>query len=133
MAPATPQQFSIMNSSDLGDALHRAARVAVPLVALAITVGQLVFWLGGQFRLALERRNDQLARWWVGLLGLRALQCPPSPLSRPSEPSYPSDPLPKPAAQRKPRTKKPAAAKPAAASPRPARRARRQKSAMATA
>lgn len=131
MAPATPQQFFIMNSFDLGDALHRAARVAVPLVALAITVGQLVFWLGGQFRLALERRNDQLARWWVGILGLQALPCP-SPSSRP-QPSYPSDPLPKPAAQRKPRTKKPAAPKPAAGSPRPARRARRQKSAMATA
>ena len=121
--------FSTMKSSaQLGFALQRAAYVVAPLVAFAITLVQLVFWFGGQFRLALEERNDQFAAWWVGVLGLAP--------SRASEPSQPSEPLPvlvaapapatepnAPAKPGKARRAKTATPKPAAKS-RPARKAR---------
>jgi hypothetical protein len=123
--------LTMKSSAQLGFALQRAAYVVAPLVALAITLVQLVFWFGGQFRLALEERNDQLAAWWVDVLGL----APGNPVtaSKPSEPFQPSEPLPvlvaAPAPEpikRKAKRAKPAP-KPAAAKPRPARRARRAK------
>lgn len=117
------------SSAQLGFALQRAAHVAVPLVALAITLIQLVFWFGGEFRLALEERNDQFAAWWVSVLGLApcvtGFPVTASPASYPSQlsqPSEPSEPLPVLVAAPKPIARKAERAP----KPRPARRARRR-------
>jgi hypothetical protein len=86
------------------------------LVAFAITCAELAYWLGGRLRLTLDTRNDQLARWWVSVLGV-------GPVTAPA-------PVVAPEAARTPRARKAAAAPvvaPAApgGGPRPARRARK--------
>jgi len=114
-----PSDFS---SANIGRNLETAARVITPLIALAITTAELVYWLGGELRIAIDTRNDQLAAWWVAVLGVT-----PAPTVTP-------DPImiaPAPAPVRKPRTyaKKAAVAAPPAPAtpdpkrPRPAKRA----------
>jgi hypothetical protein len=89
------------------------------LVALAITCAELAYWLGGRLRLTLDARNDQLARWWVSVLGVGPVVPPEAPAVAP-------------VAARTPRARK-AAAAPAVApaapagAPRPARRARKSR------
>lgn len=64
-----------LTASDWGPSLHRAARVvgtvAAFLITIALVAGGCAYSLGRQLRLAIEARNDQLAAWWVGVLGLR--------------------------------------------------------------
>ena len=62
-----PSDFS---SANIGRNLQTAARVIAPLIALVITTAELAYWLGRELRLALDERNDQLAAWWVGVLGV---------------------------------------------------------------
>jgi hypothetical protein len=68
-------RIQTLTASDWGPSLHRAARVAGTVAALLITTalvaGECAYGLGRQLRLAIEARNDQLATWWVGVLGLR--------------------------------------------------------------
>ena len=125
-----PSDFS---SANIGRNLKTAARVITPLIALAITTAELVYWLGGELRIAIDTRNDQLAAWWVAVLGVA-----PAPASAPAPapapvPTVTPDPImiaPAPAPVRKPRTdtKKAAVAAPPAPAtpdpkrPRPARR-----------
>jgi hypothetical protein len=89
------------------------------LVAFAITCAELAYWLGGRLRLTLDTCNDQLARWWVSVLGLEPVAAPEAPVVAP-------------VAARTPRVRKAAAAPvvaPAApgGEPRPARRARKSR------
>lgn len=64
-----------LTASDWGPTLHRAARVAGTVAAFLLTIAlvasECAYNLGRQLRLAIEARNDQLAAWWVGVLGLR--------------------------------------------------------------
>jgi hypothetical protein len=122
-----PSDFS---SANIGRNLKTAARVIAPLIALAITTAELVYWLGGELRIAIDTRNDQLAAWWVAVLGVAPAPAPaPAPV-----PTVTPDPImiaPAPAPVRKPRTyaKKaavaapPAPAAPGPKRPRPAKRA----------
>jgi hypothetical protein len=95
------------------------------LVALAITCAELAYWLGGRLRLTLDARNDQLARWWVSVLGV-------GPVAAPAPVVAPEAPMVAPVAVRTPQARK-AAAAPAVAptapvgAPRPARRARKSR------
>jgi hypothetical protein len=88
------------------------------LVAFAITCAELAYWLGCRFRLTLDTRNDQLARWWVSVLGV-------GPVAAPAPVVAPEAPVVAPVAARTPRVRK-AAAAPGGA-PRPARRARKSR------
>jgi hypothetical protein len=93
------------------------------LVAFAITCAELAYWLGGRLRLTLDTRNDQLARWWVSVLGV-------GPMAAPAPVVAPEAPVVAPVVARTPRARRAAAAPvvaPAApgGDPRPARRARK--------
>lgn len=134
-----PSDFS---SSNIGCNIQVAARVITPLVALAITTAELVYWLGGELRIAIDIRNDQLAAWWVGVLGISSA---PEPVAEPVMTIAPDlDPIPTTpdppmvsfasAPARKPRIRKAAVAAPPAPPaapapkcPRPAKRARKAK------
>jgi hypothetical protein len=93
------------------------------VVAFAITCAQLAYWLGRELRLTLDTRNDQLARWWVSVLGV-------GPVAAPAPVVAPEAPVVAPVAARTPRVRK-AAAAPVAVhapmAPRPARRARKSR------
>ena len=126
-----PSDFS---SANINSDLPTAIRVIVPWIALAITTAELVYWLGGELRIAIDTRNDQLAAWWVAVLGVA-----PAPASAPAPalapvPTVTPEPImiaPAPAPVRKSRTyaKKAAVAAPPAPAtpdpkrPRPAKRA----------
>jgi hypothetical protein len=124
-----PSDFS---SANINSDLPTAIRVIVPWIALAITTAELVYWLGGELRIAIDTRNDQLAAWWVAVLGVAPA---PAPAPAPAlEPIVTPDPImiaPAPAPVRKSRTyaKKAAVAAPPAPAtpdpkrPRPAKRA----------
>jgi hypothetical protein len=101
-----PSDFS---SANIGRNLEIAARVITPLIALAITTAELVYWLGGELCIAIDTRNDQLAAWWVAVLGVA-----PAPAPAPA-PTVTSEPITI-APVRKPRTytKKAAVAAPPA-------------------
>ena len=96
------------------------------LVAFVITCAELAYWLGGRLRLTLDTRNDQLARWWVSVLGL-------GPVAAPAPVVAPEAPVVAPVVARTPRVRKAAAAAPVVApaaptgAPRPARRARKRR------
>ena len=100
------------------------------LVAFAITCAELAYWLGCRFRQTLDTRNDQLARWWVSVLGV-------GPVAAPAPVVAPEAPVAAPVAARTPRVRKAAAAPvavPAAPggvhapmAPRPGRRARKSR------
>jgi len=106
-------------ASDCGPALHRSARIAATVAAYLITLAllgaELAYALGCQLRLALEARNDQLAAWWVGVLGLRPAVVPPAaapeaPAVLPLKPiallcPAPVDPAPQEAKRRAPKRK----------------------------
>ena len=125
-------RIQTLTSSDWGPSLHRAARVvgtvAAFLFTVALVAGVGAYGLGRQLRLAIEARNDQLAHWWVGVLGLRqpvAATAPAAeaPVEAPAAPPLLPAPAPRlmiaPAIEsvatpRAPRKRKtPAAAKPA--------------------
>lgn len=143
-------RIQTLTSSDWGPSLHRAARVvgtvAAFLITVALVAGVGAYNLGRQLRLAIEARNDQLAHWWVGVLGLRQPVAATAPVADapveapPALPLLPAaaprlmiaavvEPVAVPRATRK--RKEAAAAKPA---PRPAaapRKASRRKAAAA--
>jgi hypothetical protein len=89
------------------------------LVVFVITCARLAYWLGGRLRLTLDARNDQLARWWVSVLGL-------GPVAAPAPVVAPEAPVVAPVVARTPRARKAAAAAPGGG-PRPARRARKRR------
>jgi hypothetical protein len=59
--------------------------------------------LGGRLRLTLDTRNDQLARWWVSVLGL-------GPVVAPAPVVAPEAPVVAPVVARTPRVRKAAVA-----------------------
>ena len=72
---------SHFSSDSVGNVLQEAADFIAPLVAWAITAAELALWLGRRLRLAVDDYNDQLACWWVSVLGLAdpvpvAVPCP---------------------------------------------------------
>lgn len=111
-------------SRDWGPSFKQAACISVAVAALLITIGsiaaQAAFDLGRFTRLALDQRNDQLARAWVQVLGVAPAVVRPVSVQAPAAVAAPvAPPPPKP-----PRKRKPAAAvtTTAKAKPRPARR-----------
>lgn len=77
-------RITILIASDWGPHIHQAARalgtVAALLITLALVAGEGCYDLGRQLRQAIDQRNDQLAAWWVALLGLRQIEpAPPVP------------------------------------------------------
>lgn len=128
------------DTTEWADRIERTARIAGILIAFLITIatitGRAAYDLGGQFRRALDARNDQLAAAWVHLW------VPPQATATAATATAPAEPaqqlllpaaanviaLLAPAVQKpapRARAAKQAAAAPAA-TPRPARRARRR-------
>jgi len=64
----------MIHSAQVGAALHRAARIAAPAIALLITsamlLGRLAYQLGYQLGSAIHARNAQLAALHVRILRL---------------------------------------------------------------
>jgi len=135
-------RISAITAADWGHALHRGAHRVGIIAALVITcsllAGGLAFELGRQLRLAIEALNDQLAAWWVAVLGLTPAAAPaapaPAPAPAPVAPTLPLQEAPAPfallpagapvvtarKAPAKPRTRRPAAPKaPATLKPTP--------------
>lgn len=132
-------RISAITAADWGPAVHGGARRVGTIAALVITcsllAGGLAFELGRQLRLAIEARNDQLAAWWVAVLGLTptAGSAASAPAPAPVAPALLLQEAPAPfallpagapvvAAKKvtaRPRTRKPAAPK-ATAAPKPA-------------
>jgi hypothetical protein len=125
-----PTTFS---SQHIGAKIESAAYAIAPFIAAAIVAAQLTYCAGRDLRLMIERWNDELAAWWVAVLGLAPAPAP-APLTLALAPvmtvieSAP-EAAPKP---RKPRAKKAAVAAPPAPPvapapkrPRPAKRARK--------
>jgi hypothetical protein len=110
--------------------LERTARIAGILIAFLITIatitGRAAYDIGGQFRRALEARNDQLAAAWVRLWVSPHAAAPAATATAPAEPAAAN--VLQASAVQVPATRT-SAAKQAAAAPaattRPARRARR--------
>jgi hypothetical protein len=68
----------MIQSAQVGAALHRAARIAAPAIALLITsamlLGRLAYQLGYQLGSAIHARNAQLAALHVRILRLDTKQ-----------------------------------------------------------
>ena len=125
-----PTTFS---SQHIGAKIKFAAYAIAPIVAAAIVAAQLTYCAGRDLRLMIERWNDELAAWWVAVLGLAPAPAPaplalaPAPVMTVIESAPEAAPKP-----RKPRAKKAAVAAPPAPPvapapkrPRPAKRARK--------
>ena len=67
----------MIQSAQVGAALHRAARIAAPVIALLITsallLGHLAYQLGYQLGSAIHARNAQLAALQVRILRLNSM------------------------------------------------------------
>ena len=116
--------FSDFWSHDWGPTLKRSARVSIAVAALVFTVGSILaqgaYDLGRLTRMALEERNDQLARAWVHALGVAPAPARPVSVHPPVAVAAPvAPPPPKPPRKRKTAAVVTTTAK---AKPRPAKR-----------
>lgn len=120
-------RIQTLMASDWAPTLERIARGAAAVAALLITIawltGDCAYSLGRQLRLAIEARNDQLAAWWVAVLGLAREVAPAA--ADPAPPASPALPAPPAAVQHFAPIALPPEA--AASLQRPARPARRRK------
>lgn len=115
--------FTSFWSRDWGPTFKRSARLTIAVAALIFTVGSILaqgaYDLGRLTRLALEERNDQLAKAWVHALGVAAAPVRPVSVQASKAVAAPvAPPPPKPPKKRKPA----AVTTTAKAKPRPARR-----------
>jgi hypothetical protein len=132
------RQVATADASAWAARIERTARIAAVVFAFLFTIGtitaEVLYSLGGQFRRALDERNDQLAAIWVRLwIGAPAAPAPvataPGPLLlapaavAPIALLAPAAPRP---ARRSRAAKATTAPQPSTKAPRPARRARRR-------
>jgi hypothetical protein len=131
-------QVATADASAWAGRIERTARIAAVVFAFLFAIGtiiaQVLYSLGGQFRRAVDERNDQLAAIWVRLwVGAPAAPAPvataPAPLLlapaavAPIALLAPAAPRP---ARRSRAAKATTAPQPSTKAPRPARRARRR-------
>ena len=73
----------MIQSAQVGAALHRAARIAAPVIALLITsallLGHLAYQLGCQLGSAVHAASAALGRWHVRILQLNPMPTEQAP------------------------------------------------------